>query len=187
MGGHDENRAARLTHVPVRLVILDLDLTLWDHRNVTALARPLERVGDDAVEDRQGVRVSLFPGARRLLDGLRERGLIIACASWNNPGPVEEIFGLLGLSPYFDHKKVEPHPHKQHTIGALLAELKAAGVALTPDEVLYVDDRTIHLPAVRAAVGPIRFLQHGVDVATLEDILRYLDRIGASEAGRTPR
>jgi magnesium-dependent phosphatase-1 len=187
VGGHDADRAARLTHVPVRLVILDLDLTLWDHRNVTALSRPFARAGDDSVEDRQGVRVSLFPGVRQLLDGLRERGLIIACASWNDPGPVEEIFGLLRLSHYFDHKKVEPHPNKQHTIGALLAELAAADVVLAPDEVLYVDDRTLHLAAVRAEVGPIRFLQYGVDVATLEAILRYLDAANPIDPGRRPR
>jgi len=79
---------------PVRLVILDLDLTLWDHRNVTGLARPFRRISDEAVEDERGVRVSLYPGVRRLLDSLRTRGLIIACASWNDPQPVEEIFFL---------------------------------------------------------------------------------------------
>lgn len=164
----------------VRLVILDLDLTLWDHRNVTALARPFRRVGDDAIEDQSGVRVSLFPGVRPLLDGLRERGFIVACASWNDPPAVEEIFDLLNLGHYFDHKKVEPHPHKQQTIGALLSELASSGITLSPDEVLYVDDRTIHLDAVRATVGPIRFLQYGVDIRSLDEVLVYLDRTGSN-------
>jgi len=165
---------------PVRLVILDLDLTLWDHRNVTGLARPFCRVNDDAVEDERGVRVSLYPGVRRLLDSLRTRGLIIACASWNDPQPVEEIFNLFNLGHYFDYRKVEPHPHKQQTISALFAELAASGVRLAPDEVLYVDDRTIHLDAVREAVGPIRFLQYGVDIRSLDEVLAYLDRTGSN-------
>ena len=80
------------------------------------------------------------------------------------------------LGHYFDHKKVEPHPHKQQTISALFAELAASGVRLAPDEVLYVDDRTIHLDAVREAVGPIRFLQYGVDIRSLDEVLRYLDQ-----------
>jgi magnesium-dependent phosphatase-1 len=166
--------------MPIRLVILDLDLTLWDHRNVTALVRPFRRIGDDAIEDQSGVRVTLFPGVRTLLDGLRERGLIVACASWNDPRPVEEIFDLLNLGHYFHHKKIEPHPHKQQTIGALFGELAASGITLAPDEVLYVDDRRIHLDAIREAVGPVRFLQYGVDIKGLDEVLAYLDRTGSN-------
>ncbi len=166
--------------MPIRLVILDLDLTLWDHKNVTALVRPFRRIDDDAIEDQSGVRVTLFPGVRTLLDGLRERGLIVACASWNDPRPVEEIFDLLNLGHYFDHKKVEPHPHKQQTVSALFSELAASGVTLSPDEVLYVDDRRIHLDAIHAAVGPIRFLQYGVDTRSLDEVLVYLDRTGSN-------
>ncbi|MBI3998928.1 MAG: magnesium-dependent phosphatase-1 [Armatimonadetes bacterium] len=168
--------------MPVRLVVLDLDLTLWDHRNVTGLVRPFRRVDDETIEDQGEVRVTLFPGVRALLEGLRERGLIIACASWNDPQAVEEIFDLLELGHYFDHRKVEPHPHKQLTISALFAELAEGGISLAPDQVLYVDDRTLHLDAVRAAVGPIRFLQYGVDIRSLDEILRYLDRAEASPA-----
>ncbi|MDQ7859660.1 MAG: magnesium-dependent phosphatase-1 [Armatimonadota bacterium] len=162
----------------VRLVILDCDLTLWNHPNVTALARPLRRVATDAVEDQAGVRVTLFPGVHRTLEGLRQRGLIVACASWNEPEPVEEIFTLLDLGRYFDHRKVEPHPHKDRTIRALLDELRGRGTALEPDQVLYVDDRRLHLEAVRAAVGGIRFLQYGVDIRALDELLSYLDSRG---------
>jgi magnesium-dependent phosphatase-1 len=161
--------------VPIRLVILDCDRTLWDHGDVTRLARPFRRVGPDAVEDQAGVRVSLFPETRPLLAGLRQRGLIVACASWNEPQPVHEIFTLLEIGAYFDHRKVEPHPDKHLTIGALLAELARGGVVLNPFQVLYVDDRRIHLEAVRSAVGPVRFLQYGVDIRKLTDVLDYLD------------
>lgn len=166
----------------IRLVVLDCDLTLWDHPNVTALALPLRRAEDDAVEDQAGVRVRLFPGVRRALEGLRARGLIVACASWNEPRPVDEIFALLELGRYFDHRKVEPHPHKDRTIGALLGELRDLGVALAPDQVLYVDDRRLHLDAIRAAVGEIRFLQYGVDIRSLDEVLAYLDGGGSADA-----
>lgn len=160
----------------VRLVVLDCDLTLWDHRDVTSLARPFRRVASDAIEDQTGVRVTLFPEVRPLLDGLRRRGLIIACASWNEPQPVDEIFSLLRIDHYFDHKRVEPHPEKHRTIVALLHELAARGTALAPEQVLYVDDRRIHLDAIRTAVGPIRFLHYGVDITSLDEVLAYLDQ-----------
>lgn len=162
----------------VRLVILDLDLTLWDHRNVTALARPFKSAGDDAVVDQTGVRVSLYPGVRTLLDGLRARKLIIAAASWNEPDAVQEIFDLLDLNHYFDHKKVEPHPNKERLVAALFRDLEAAGRSLSPSEVLYIDDRRIHLDAIHAAVGPIRFLQFGVDIQRPDDVLAHLDSAG---------
>ncbi len=163
----------------VRLVILDLDLTLWDHWNVSVLRRPFRRVADDAIEDQEGVRVSLHPGARHVLAGLRARGVMIACASWNEPRPVDEIITLLDLGSSFDYRKVEPHPHKERTILALLHKLTEAGLPLTPDEVLYIDDRRIHEEAIRKAVGPVRFLQYGVDVRSLEDVLAHVDRAGS--------
>ncbi|MDR7543056.1 MAG: magnesium-dependent phosphatase-1 [Armatimonadota bacterium] len=159
----------------VRLVILDCDRTLWDHRDVTGLARPFRRVGPDTVEDQAGVRVTLFPQTRPLLAGLRQRGVIVACASWNEPAPVDEIFALLEIGGYFDYRKVEPHPDKHRTIGALLDELARRGAALVPSEVLYVDDRRIHLEAIRREVGPIRFLHYGVDIYKLTDVLDYVD------------
>lgn len=159
----------------VRLVILDLDLTLWNHRNVTGLARPFQSAGDDAVVDQTGVRVSLFPGVRTLLDGLRERSMIVAAASWNEPDAVQEIFDLLDLNHYFDHKKVEPHPNKERLVAALFRDLEAAGRRVRPSEALYVDDRRIHLDAIHATVGPIRFLQFGVDIKQPGEILSYLD------------
>lgn len=179
----DLGAAAPRTGGGVRLVVLDCDLTLWDNPDVTALARPFRRVDEDAVEDREGVRVTLFPDARSLLDGLRRRGLVVACASWNEPEAVEQIFALLGLTGSFDFRKVENHPHKHQTIAALLDELARRGTGLRPDEVLYVDDRRIHLDEIYARVGPVRFLQYGVDIQRLSEVLEYLDASDPGAAG----
>jgi magnesium-dependent phosphatase-1 len=171
-----------MTRLSVRLVILDCDRTLWDHADVSALTRPFRRVGTDAVEDMTGARVTLFPDTRQLLDGLRTRRLLIACASWNQPQPVNDIFTLLEIGSYFDYRKVEPHPDKHRTIGHLLGELAAHGVRLAPAQVLYVDDRRVHLDAIYETIGPIRFLQYGVDVSALTGVLAYLDRLGSDAA-----
>ncbi len=48
----------------VRLVILDCDLTLWDHANVSALVAPFTQIDADTVKDAQGSEVRLVPGAR---------------------------------------------------------------------------------------------------------------------------
>lgn len=160
--------------MPIRLVILDCDRTLWDHRNASDLKLPFTRLDNDSVQDSAGVVVRLFPGARQLLDTLREQRVLISIASWNVPEPVFAIFDLLGLTDYFVRPKVDPDPHKDRTIAATLRELAHEGIALRPEEVLFVDDKPSHLEEVRAALGPVRTLQAGVQVGDLREILHHI-------------
>ncbi len=159
----------------VRLVIFDCDLTLWDHANVSELRLPLSRVDTDTIEDAAGVHVRLLPGVREVFAGLQARGILISIASWNQPEPVFAMLDLLGLTPFFTRPKVEPHPYKERTIAALLQELAAEGLAVKPDEVVYVDDRALHLRRVREALGSIRTLRPGVDLKDLREMLAYID------------
>ncbi|OLC29572.1 MAG: magnesium-dependent phosphatase-1 [Armatimonadetes bacterium 13_1_40CM_64_14] len=164
----------------VRLVILDLDRTLWDHHNATELRAPFTRIDEQTVADATGVHVTLQPGARALLDTLRERRILISIASWNQPAPASAILETLGLRDYFVHPKVEFHPYKERTVSDLVRELSEEGVRLRPEEILYVDDRALHLRRVRRAVGPVQVLQAGVDIRDLRDVIGYLDRDPAS-------
>lgn len=158
----------------VRLVILDLDRTLWDHHNVTELQPPFHRVDAETVEDATGIRVRLRPGAREVLGALRERGVLISVASWNEPAPVFAILDTFELTRFFTCPQVEPHPYKERTIAALLAELAARGTAVAPEEVLFIDDRALHLRRVRAAVGPIQTLHAGVEITDLREVLNVV-------------
>lgn len=160
----------------VKLVILDLDRTLWDHHNVTELRAPFTRIDAQTVADATGVRVRLLPGARELLDTLRERGTLISIASWNEPAPAFAILEALGLRNYFVHPKVEFHPYKERMVSDLVREVSEDGVHLRPEEILYVDDRALHFRRVRGAVGPVQTLQAGVDIRDLRDVIGYLDR-----------
>lgn len=158
----------------VKLVILDCDLTLWDHHNASELRLPFARVDATTVQDADGVPVRLLPGARELLEALRAQGILISVASWNKPEPVFAILDLLGLTGFLTHPKVEFHPYKERAVAALLQDLAAEGVIVRPEEVLYIDDRPLHLRRVRAAVGPVRTLQPGVDIRDLRDVLNLL-------------
>jgi HAD superfamily phosphatase (TIGR01681 family) len=177
----------------IKLVVLDCDGTLWDHLDVSGLALPFRQVAPDSVEDAQGVRVTLFSGTRALLEGLRQRGIVISAASWNHPEPVFQIFHLLDIGRYFTHPQVEFHPDKALMISRLLQTLAAEGLALAlsdeapsrppfrgvrrdgASEVLYIDDRTLHIEHVRQVVGNIHFLQMGMDVSGPEGVLAYVD------------
>lgn len=160
----------------IKLVIFDCDRTLWDHHNVSELRPPFRRVDENTVEDQDGIRVRLLPGARELLDELKRQGIILSIASWNRPEPVFQILDLLGLSPYFTRPKVEFHPYKERTVAVLLKELAEDGVTLAPEEILYIDDRPLHLRRMKAALGPIRTLQAGQDISDLRKVLHYVVR-----------
>ncbi len=161
--------------MPVRLVVFDCDLTLWDHPNVSELRLPFHRVDPETVEDADGIRVRLFPATRPVLEALHSRGIVISAASWNRPEPVFAIFDLLDLGRFFTRPKVEYHPYKERMMKVLLDELAADGIRLQPAEVLFVDDRLAHLNRVRRAIGPVRTLQPGVDLADLREVLIHLD------------
>ena len=163
----------------VRLAIFDCDRTLWDHHNVSDLRLPFRKLDEDTVEDAGGIQVRLFPGVRQVLQVLREQGVLCSIASWNQPEPVAAILDLLGLSGYFTHAKVEFHPYKERMIGALLDELTAEGVVIWPEDVLFVDDRIVHLNRVRRMVGPVQTLQSGVDFTDFRDVLRAVGITGA--------
>jgi magnesium-dependent phosphatase-1 len=131
------------------------------------------------------VQVTLFSGTRAMLEGLRQRGIIISVASWNHPEPVFQFFHLLDIGWYFRHPQVEFQPDKAAMISRLLQTLAAEGLALRPNEVLYVDDRTLHIEHVRQVVGDIHFLQMGIDIAGPEDVLAYVDSIGICHSERS--
>ena len=160
----------------IRLVILDCDRTLWEHEDVLTLQAPFTRIDGQTVQDARGEQVRLAPGARELLDALRERGILISVCSWNRADLVFAILDLLGLTRYFVHPKVEFHPHKDRMIAALLAELAREGTVLHAEEVLFVDDNPMMLEMVRQGVGPVRTLRAQIDVLDLRDVLKYLDQ-----------
>jgi len=59
-------------------------------------------------------------------------------------------------------------------IKRLLADLAAEGRAVRPEEILYVDDSIRHIEKVRKEIGPVGFLQFGVDITRMPDVLGHL-------------
>jgi len=114
-------------------------------------------------------------GIRELLSELQRRNVIIALASWNEAKPVKDALRLFGIEKFFKIVKAEFHPNKHLMIENILSELLKEGVKIKPDEILYVDDRTVHFEKIVERIGPLHFVQMWVDVKTPNEILKFIE------------
>lgn len=160
--------------MPVRLVIFDCDMTLWNHSDVSSLQLPFAANDGDTVRNGHGALIPLFPQVREVLRALEQRGYLLSVCSWNDPEPVYQALELLGLRGYFRHPKVEPHPHKDEMIAHMLEEFAAEGIVLRPAEVVFIDDRTLHTEAIRARLPGLHVLQMWVDLPDHRSLLDWL-------------
>jgi magnesium-dependent phosphatase-1 len=159
----------------IRLVVFDCDLTLWNHEDASALVLPFVLVDKDTIRDKMGTQVALFPQVRAMLAELERRGCLLSICSWNNPEPVLRMLKLFGLTRYFQHPKAEPHPDKGDMISRTLAEFAAEGVPLTPAQVVFTDDRTVHTAQILERLPGLHVLQMWVDVKDHNALLAWLD------------
>ncbi|QOJ79077.1 magnesium-dependent phosphatase-1 [Infirmifilum lucidum] len=155
----------------MKLLILDLDRTLWSHPDISSTSPPYRRVSEDAVTDSHGNTIRLNPCARELLALAKSKGLLLAVASWNNPEQALAALEALGLKEYFDLIVVEPHPFKEEMIKRILASLE-----LAPEDAIFVDDNTAICERVKNALQGLRVLNVGSDVRDLCDVKALLEQ-----------
>jgi len=158
----------------IHLVVFDADGTLWEHSDISSLSPPFSKIDENTLINRNGIEIRLFPDVKRLLKELTARGIIVSMASWNKPEPVFEALRKLDILHYFTHPKVEFHPNKHEMMKGLLTDLEAEGTAVKPEEILYIDDQTWHIEKIRRDIGAVRFLQSGVDIAKIVDVLKFV-------------
>lgn len=104
----------------VKVVVFDLDGTIWDHLDVSSLKLPFSLINKDIAEDANGVKIKLFPGVRKALNQLAKMGKIVSIASWNRPEPALQLLSLFDIIHYFKYPKIHPHPKKYEMILELL-------------------------------------------------------------------
>jgi len=61
-------------------------------------------------------------------------------------------------------------------ISRTVGELENAGY--TVDDVIYVDDRTIHIDGVKMAFPGVDFVHMWVDVKSFEELMQLLEKLG---------
>ncbi len=158
----------------VKLVVLDLDGTLWDHMDASSLLEPLETIDHNTVVDSKGEVLRLYPDARWFLEKLWELGLPVAIASWNHPDITVKILELLGVKKYFSYLGIEPHPHKYKVLLKIMDWYKHKYGYIHPGEILYVDDRRIHLEEIHERIGQVMFIQMWKYLPGFRELYEYI-------------
>jgi magnesium-dependent phosphatase-1 len=166
--------------MPIRLVVLDADESLWKGR-VGRMELPFERLDENTVSDSCGQTVALHPKTRGLLVELRKSGIAIGMASWNYQNKAEEALNLLGILEFFPDplRKIwhERGTMKHLMIQEIVEEVRKKNPSLKYSEVLFYDDDRSYFNRVHRLVSPdIHCVQAGVDLGLPYEILGYVAR-----------
>ncbi len=135
----------------MRLLVLNLDGTLWDHEDASRLVPPYEFHGD-CLTDAHGDGLHLFPGVREFLEWTSWR-FLLTIVSWNVGERVRPILEGFGLWDYFTFPKIGGHPNKADMIRRTLEEL--ASIGYNVEDIIYVDDRGIYVDEVRMTLPEV--------------------------------
>ena len=160
------------------LLLLDLDGTLWDHPDVTSMEPPFERLGPLSLRDSRGVELRVYSYMARLALWARRSHGIVASFTWNVPWKALEALRTLGLDGLFDYHLAEPHPRKDLVLRRFLSSLRCErGYAPSPGEIVYIDDRDIHIGQIRETVGDVHFIRSHRDCRSYEECKRLIESL----------
>ena len=166
-----------LKHESVKpwLLMMDLDGTVWDHLDISSVVPPYNLVQNGSISNVQGIRINVFPQAVSFIEWARRHGAITCTLSWNYTDYVMQALSVLGLIGLFDYHETEFSPDKDRRIIHLLEILKAKGIEIPPERIVYVDDRDIHISDIRRNVGNVLFIHIWKSVRDYSEAKRLIE------------
>lgn len=157
------------------LFLLDLDGTLWDNEDISLLNPPFKKMDSDVIVDSNGVRVRLNNDMVKLLNWARENGAITSTLSWNIPDNAISALQAYEVIDLFDYITIENTHRKDKMIMKLLERIKIEkGLEFKACEIVYIDDRDIHIPDIYSNIGHINFFRAWIDFNTFEEAVNLI-------------
>lgn len=156
------------------LLAIDLDGTVWNHKDISAVPMPYKKISDGVIENNDGIRITVYPEALEFIKWARKNGGIITSLSWNIPENAMQALKVLGIDTLFDYHLIEYHPDKYRLLLKLLNELEKKNITIPPGRIVYVDDRDIHIQDIRKNIGNIIFIHIWREVKDFEDAKKII-------------
>lgn len=156
------------------LLLMDLDGTLWDHKDVSSTHPPFTKINDLTIRDKVGEIITVNEGAIDFLQWARANDAVISSLSWNNEDMATEAINALGLVDIFDFLAIAPNPDKSKLLENLLAKLRTNEVDIEQSRFVYLDDRDIHIGAIVKKFPDIIFVHMWESVSNFEQVKRII-------------
>ena len=165
----------------VKIIFIDLDGTIWDCMDISQLQPPFTRISKNTIIDRYGYPVRLFDYVEEFLAEVRRLGIELVALSWNIYEIAYEALKAFDILKYFNHLLIEFHPHK----GLLMKRyLTSRASYIDPKEIIYIDDRDIHIDEIRELVGEVHFIRAWKDFRSYKEFVDIIKNLHSMQ--RTP-
>ena len=149
-----------------KLVVFDLDFTLWDcgGRWIDHTSPPFRADANGTIRDREGRRFFLYPDVPDLLDDLESMGCVLGLASrTGEPAWAREVLELMGVRDRFDFEEIYPGSKVQHFRSL------AGATGFSHHEMLFFDDEQRNIAEVSQLGVTSVHVANGVDRADLDE------------------
>jgi magnesium-dependent phosphatase-1 len=156
------------------LLAIDLDGTVWDHLDISKVELPYKKIADGILENSQGIIVRVYKEALEFIGWAKMNGAIVTSLSWNIPENAVEALKTLGIYEIFDYHLIEYHPDKYKMLMKLLNELEIKGIKISAENIVYVDDRDIHINDIKKNIGNVLFIHMWKDAKSYEDAKKII-------------
>ena len=129
-----------------RLVVFDLDFTLWDCGGTwcDCTCPPYEKNGD-SILDAAGHKIRLYPHVMRILDECAQNGVRMALASRTDaPELARELLALFQIDSYFQYQEIYPGDKQKH----LKKISNDSGIVL--EDIVFFDDEMRNITSTQS-------------------------------------
>lgn len=169
---------------PVNLVVLDADDTLWqgldggyiagvDYQDEGSADYTFHRLDDLHIQRSDGQRFRLFPEIPVLLPELVRHGVLISLASYNHKEPLLRALQAFEIEHFFQQLVIEWSSRKDFMLQLILGNFDRDGYQVAPQTTLLIDDDMGGKYRRQMAAIGVNFLQRGVDIHDLTEILDH--------------
>ncbi|CAH1180486.1 unnamed protein product [Phaedon cochleariae] len=99
----------------LKLIVFDLDYTLWPFWVDTHVSPPFKKRSDGMIIDSVGSKISCYPEVPDILKSLDEQGFTLAVASRTSEiKGARQLIELFGWDKYFSYKEIFPGKKVTH-------------------------------------------------------------------------
>lgn len=169
---------------PINLIVFDADDTLWQGLDGGFIAGvnyqdegrddyTFHRLDELHIQRNDGQRFRLFPEVPGLFPELVRRGVLISLASYNRAGTLQRAMQTFEMTHFFQHPAVAWSSRKDCMLQSILKKFDQDGYHVTPQSTLFIDDDIHGKYRPQMAEMGINFLQRGVDIQDLSEILDH--------------